>query len=66
MPFSSASFRAKGDAITRPSLVELIFSFVGVAVVLVGVGSFSFFSGFAGCSSDGFFFIDDVTLPSSL
>jgi hypothetical protein len=79
MPFSSASFRAKGDATTRPSFVELIglvvacFSFVGVGVFgcsVLLVGSFSFFSVFptgAVCSSEDFFFgVDDGPLPSSL
>jgi len=46
MPFSAASFRASGDAITRPSLVELL-----VVVVVVVVVFFSFIGGDAvGCS----------------
>jgi hypothetical protein len=45
MPFSAASFRARGDAITRPSLVELL------VVVVVVVVFFSFIGGDAvGCS----------------
>jgi hypothetical protein len=73
MPFSPASFRARGDANTRSP-------FVGVEVVLLvvssffgagggGDASFSFFSGLvvgAGCSSDVFFFVEIVPLPSSL
>jgi hypothetical protein len=79
MPFSSASFRAKGDAKTRSLAVVVAFcsSFFPLDVVCCSVllvessffvGSFSFFSVFSDegvCSSDDFFFVDD-SLPSSL
>jgi hypothetical protein len=69
MPFSPASFRARGDANTRSPFGALLFSFIEVDVVLLATSSFSLFSGLgvgAGCSSAGFFFAVDVTLPSSL
>jgi len=73
MPFSSASFRARGDAKTRLSFVELLVFVVCGSVLLIGssffVDSFSFFSVFpdetAGSSED-FVFVVDVALPSSL
>jgi hypothetical protein len=75
IPFSSASFRARGDATTRPSWLVVVFSsFLGVccSVLLVESsffgGSFSFFSvlsvGALFSSED--FFAGDVWLPSSL
>ncbi len=73
MPFSSASFRAKGDAKTRSPFVELLGFVACGSALLVGSSffgdSFSFFSGFAdgtGCSSEGFGFVVAVPLPSSL
>ncbi len=77
MFFSAASFRANGDAITRSPLGELFAALVVVvvccSVLLAGssffVGSFSFFSVFAGgavCSSADFgFTVVEVAPPSS-
>jgi len=66
IPFSSASFRARGDAITRSSLVVGGFSFFGAGVVcwsVLLVDESSFFVG--SFSSEDFGFVD-VSLPSPL
>ncbi len=70
IPFSSASFRARGDAITRSSLVVLLvgggFSFFGAGVVCCSVllvDKSSFFVG--SFSSEDFGFVD-VSLLSPL